>query len=173
MSFEKGLKKLLEHEGYYSNVESDHGGETYAGISRHFFPKWEGWRLLDSENYQNAELSEAVANFYRVYFWYPLKCDLIDNDFIAIVVFNFGVNFGKRQAAKKVQRILGVKQDGLIGTKTLYALNETNAEMFIYHFLLEAVEFYSHLAKDFSQRQFFRGWIGRVVDLYHDYEHII
>ena len=168
MSFEKGLKKLLEHEGYYSNDPRDHGGETYAGISRKWFPKWKGFRLLDTETYQDNELHDAVSEFYLVYFWYKMKCDLMEDEFIASMIFGFSVNLGKRQTTKKIQRILKVKQDGILGNITINALNNAEPSTFVYHFLLEVIEFYLQLGKD--QPHFLRGWLNRAVSYYYDYE---
>jgi len=176
MGFKRGLEKVLEHEGFYSNDSRDHGGETYRGVSRRWFPKWKGWEIIDS--YENKgdlrydkELEQEVENFYYAFFWIRIKAHEINDDFIAEMVFNFSINMGKKVVAKKMQRVLRVKPDGIIGPQTLAALNTINRDIFVYHFLLEIVEFYVQLGKE--QPHFLRGWLNRALSFYYDYERII
>ena len=41
------LNLIYKSEGGYANMEGDSGGETYKGISRKWFPKWEGLKIID------------------------------------------------------------------------------------------------------------------------------
>jgi len=171
--FHKALKRLIEHEGGYANNSSDNGGETYKGISRKWFPRFNGWSLIDleenkSELDENAQLQDLVADFYYTYFWYKLKCHLIDTPQIAEMVFITGVNVGKKVCAKKVQRILGVKQDGLIGNITISALNKKDPADFIRHFVLELVDFYLQVSVKNNNSIFLKGWISRAMSFYYD-----
>lgn len=176
MSFEKELERVLEHEGYYSNDSRDRGGETYRGISRRWFPKWVGWEIVDAypnkhDLRYNDELEREVANFYYAYFWIRVKAHEIEDDFVAGMIFNFSVNMGKKPIAKKIQRVLCVTPDGIIGPKTLSALNSINRDVFVYHFLLEIVEFYVQLGKE--QPHYLRGWLNRAMSIYYDYERLV
>ena len=36
------------NEGGYANNSADTGGETYAGIARNYWPKWQGWKYIDN-----------------------------------------------------------------------------------------------------------------------------
>jgi len=175
MGFKRGLSKVLEHEGWYSNDIRDNGGETFRGISRKWFPKWSGWVIIDTYDnkehlHNNKELEEAVESFYYAFFWVKIKAHEVEDEFIAEMIFNFSVNIGKRATVKKIQRILKVKPDGLIGNKTLAALNSSNSAEFIYHFILEIVEFYVQLGKD--QPHYLRGWLNRALSFYYDYERL-
>ncbi len=176
MGFKQGLEKVLEHEGYYSNDSRDNGGETYRGISRRWFPKWGGWSVVDtyedkSQLQYNEELEKEVENFYYAFFWIKIHAHEIEDDFVAQMVFNFSVNMGKKVIAKKIQRVLQVTPDGIIGPQTLAALNSINRDVFVYHFLLEIVEFYVQLGKD--QPHYLRGWLNRAMSTYYDYERLI
>lgn len=175
MGFKRGLAKLLEHEGWYANDPRDSGGETFRGISRRWFPKWEGWSMIDacedkSVLHTSIQLEEAVENFYYAYFWVKTQAHEIENEFIAEMIFNFSVNMGKKVIAKKVQRILKAKPDGIIGPETLGALNSANPSEFIYHFILEIIEFYVQLGKE--QPHYLRGWLSRALSFYYDYERL-
>ena len=169
-NFKESIKQVLKHEGGYVKDPIDRGGETFRGISRRFFPKWEGWGLVD-ENHFDPRLDALVEGFYYEFFWLPLGLDKVDNDFIAGMLLDIGVNQGKRAVAKKMQRIVGVEQDGVIGPKTLAAVNACNPDIFVYQFVLEAVDLYTHIiTKDDTQRRFIKGWLNRAMVIYHAYE---
>lgn len=176
MSFQKGLYKLLEREGWYSNDPRDTGGETYRGISRRWFPKWAGWAIVDSYHNKedlksDARLEQLVSDFYYTYFWMRFRGDEIEDEFIGEMLLNFVVNMGKKPVIKKVQRILKVTQDGIIGPKTIDSLNKCDSEKFVYHFLLEIAEFYVHLGK--TQPHYLQGWLNRTMSFYYDYVRLV
>lgn len=173
--FNKALNKLLEHEGGYVNDPRDSGGETYKGVSRKWFPKWKGWSLIDlvedkSKLEEVEELQEEVAAFYYAYFWYKIKADRINNALFAEILFITSVNLGKKTAIKKLQRILKVVPDGLVGSKTINALNSANEDKFIYQFVIELVDFYVQVSAKGSNAVFLRGWCNRALSFYYEYE---
>ena len=43
----KLINMILREESGYANVSGDLGGETYRGITRKNFPKWDGWKIVD------------------------------------------------------------------------------------------------------------------------------
>lgn len=45
--FEPAYQIVRKHEGGYVNNPQDPGKETYAGISRRFWPNWAGWKEID------------------------------------------------------------------------------------------------------------------------------
>lgn len=45
--FNLALKRMLGHEGGYSNDPDDLGKETYKGISRANHKNWSGWTQID------------------------------------------------------------------------------------------------------------------------------
>jgi len=175
MGYDRALKVVLKHEGGYSNHPSDNGGETFNGIARNFYPKWGGWAIIDNASDKHAledneELSKMVSDFYRTYYWYKIKGDDIEDEFIAEMLFNFSINLGKRQVAKKVQRIVGTTADGIIGNITVTALNSVDAKAFTHHFLLEIVEFYLQVSKKRNNKVFLTGWLNRAMNVYYDSE---
>jgi len=119
-------------EGIYSNDPHDRGGETYKGISRKFFPNWEGWIILDSmndKNKKNDQLQSLVTSFYHNEFWSFLKCEKFEQA-IADELFDTAVNQGKITAAKYLQKSLNLLNnnqrhykdiliDGKIGNVTI------------------------------------------------------
>lgn len=175
--FNEAMRELMRDEGGYVNDPSDAGGETFAGISRRWYPKWSGWSIIDQMpdkkglSYPIPSLEAAVRSFYYDFYWLKIGANLIDDDLIAKTIFNFSINLGSKTVAKKVQRILKVTQDGVIGPLTMATLNRQDPEKFMLHFLLEIIEGYVAIAAKGDNRKFFRGWVSRAVRVYHELEH--
>ena len=171
-NYKTAIALVLKHEGGYVKDPIDRGGETFRGISRRFFPSWEGWGILDTEGHFDERLDDMVENFYKVYFWDALNLSLVEDDFVASMLLNVSVNQGKKSVTKKIQRILNVKVDGNIGKLTLSALNSHNRDAFVYQFIIETVDLYTHIIKrDRTQKKFIVGWLSRAMFLYSDYEY--
>ena len=167
--YKKAVGKLLQAEGGYVKDPLDRGGETFKGISRRYFPKWEGWPIVDT-NHFDPRLDEMVEQFYKQYFWDILQLDTVHSDFVATMLLLSSVNIGTRATIKKVQRILKVPVDGIIGVVTLSHLNRCDEETFVYQFLLELIDLYAHIVrKDKTQRRFLGGWVNRVMGMYQEY----
>lgn len=170
-NFEKALVEVLKKEGGYVNNPLDNGGETYCGISRKYFPRWEGWAVIDEFDHFDDRLDSMVDNFYYTYFWEPLGLNDVEDGFVAGLLFDFGINIGKRAVTKKIQRVVGVEIDGFIGPVTLRAINNADRDTIVYHMLLEVLELYTQIAnKNRSQKVFLLGWCNRAISSYYAYE---
>ena len=161
--FDKAFEVMLRNEGGYrhTNIKGDRGGETYAGISRNFWPNWEGWPLLDGGAYTES-LVPLVKKFYRENFWEPVKGESIKSQEIATAIFDFAVNAGIWVSIRLAQKALGVQVDGRIGPQTMGALNKTDPEKFLCKFTVEKIRRYADICnKNKPQRKFLLGWINR------------
>jgi len=75
------------------------------------------------------------------------------------------VNIGVRTASKLAQVVIGVHPDGIIGNKTLKALNKINKEEFLTKFKLSKIARYTYLCKKHtSNRKYLYGWIKRTLE---------
>lgn len=90
MSFEKAFEIVIGVEGGYSNDPNDPGGETMFGISKRAYPNLDIKALT---------LDDARAIYLRDY-WRPAGCDQIEDDALAILVFDAAVNQGVTRALK-------------------------------------------------------------------------
>ena len=163
MSFEKALNKVLSLEGgltiHKNKTEQD---ITYAGIYRKAHPNWEGWNYIDEGLEPPFEL---VKNFYYENFYKPLE--VIENEKIRDLLFEFAVNASLKTAIKLMQKVLGAKPDGIIGNETLSKLNQYlqdhTEEQFIKDYTLARIAFYTGLANKNPKRYgvYLRGWINR------------
>ena len=161
-TFERALSFVLRWEGGYRlhrNPTETH--YTYAGIYQKAYPRWEGWKYIFSGEEEKAK--ELVKEFYRLNFWKRLKCDHMPPK-VAVAVFDTGVNLGVRRSARGLQKTLGVVADGIIGPKTIAAVNRANEEELVREFLKRRVIYYSKLSCE-KFNIYKRGWVSRVFDL--------
>lgn len=171
--FITAYKIIIKNEGGYVDDPNDAGGETYCGISRNNFPNWNGWGIIDiygcepGKTLNDADLESAVRVFYKQQFWDKIKGDNIDSQAIATAIFDWNVNSGIH-AIKSIQRIVGVEDDGICGSGTIRAINDSN-ELDTLNRYREAREvFYRSLAASKpSQAKFLNGWLNRVENLYN------
>lgn len=155
-------KTLLAEGGYIlTNIKNDRGGQTYAGIARRANPNWEGWAYIDRGETPPAAL---VRSFYKIKYWDTFNGDLINNQELAESIYDFGVNAGVKTSIKLIQIILKVTPDGIIGPKSLEAINSHNPELLIAYFSIAKIARYATIVnKDRSQSKFLLGWINRTL----------
>lgn len=161
--FIPAYESMIRNEGGYKlhNVAGDRGGLTYAGIARNRWPKWAGWKFLDSGSNPPTEL---VRDFYRINFWSAVRGDDIADQRIARSLFDFAVNAGSVTAIKLAQIVAGTTPDGKLGPKTLAALNAMDGEKFVLAYALAKVARYRDIVtKDRSQMKFIIGWLNRTL----------
>jgi lysozyme family protein len=158
--FLKAFDYLMHHEGGYSNDHNDAGGETKFGISKRSYPN------LDIKNLTR----DQACQIYFVDFWMKGKYEQIEDENIAIKLFDLAVHIGIQQAVKLVQRALRavgtqVAEDGIIGSITLKAINESDPTDLLAALKSESAGYYRLLANaNPSQKKFIDGWLRRAYD---------
>lgn len=162
--FTYALDKTIINEGGYllHQVEGDLGGQTYAGISRRYHPSWSGWKLVEAQ--QQAELKQAVHQFYRSHFWQKIMGDDIEHQQSAELMFDFCVNAGCTIGVKLAQVVLGTNADGIMGKLTLVAINQVQAEEFKTKYVLAMIMRYTEIVnRNPEQKKFLLGWLNRAL----------
>lgn len=163
-NFESAFTNTILNEGGYklTNIPGDHGGMTYAGISRRMWPNWGGWVYIDAGT---TPPNDLVKDFYRKAFWGPLMLEHVASDIVASNIYDFAVNAGVKTATRLAQIASKAAPDGVMGQKTLMAINGISTEMFILRFSLAKIARYRDIvAKDRSQIKFLMGWLNRTLD---------
>lgn len=126
-NLQKCLALVLGHEGGYVNHPRDPGGATNRGVTQRVYDAWRSRSKLEMQSVRQITKAE-VKSIYKRQYWMPTGGDALA-DGIDYANFDAGVNSGPRQANKWLQRVLGVKADGIVGQKTLTAaasvLNKT------------------------------------------------
>jgi len=161
-TFEIALQFVLEHEGELANHPYDRGGLTYRGIARNAWPKWEGWKYIDKGETPPLEL---VRKFYYENFWLPLKCDSLPSP-IAIFLFDSAVGSGHVLPTRWLQRAIGAKDDGIVGTETLQKAQQAFPQAVVDSMLRRRIMLYDSIVRnDKRQDVFLNGWLRRTMRL--------
>lgn len=153
---------MLAEGGYkLTNDPVDRGGQTYAGISRRWHPKWPGWAIIDAGG---RPPTPTVRAFYQEKFWDSLRLSEVNSQKVANCIYGSGVNSDPRVAAKLAQLVVGAAPDGVLGPVTLGLINETAPEVFIAQFTIAKIARYRDIVtKDRSQMKYFLGWVNRAL----------
>jgi len=160
-------------EGGYANVSNDKGGETYAGISRVYNATWKGWTIIDikKSRYANSlipnntmfqDIQFLVDQFYQDK-WDKNNFGDIKSQDIANLLFDFYVN-SDSIAIKKIQQLVGVTSDGVMGPKTIAAINNANQSSLYSSLKKVREDFYKAIVtRDPTQEKFLKGWMNRLA----------
>lgn len=152
MTFDDFISFIIEeYEGDYSWDPRDPGGETRFGISKRAYP---------SLDIKNLTIKQA-KDIYKLHYWQKIRGEEIPK-VLQLVVLDCAINQGVDRAAKLLQSAAGVKVDGIIGPKTLAALNSTEAEYILVRFAELRLKHYQSLE---NWKVYGKGWSRRLLDV--------
>jgi lysozyme family protein len=118
-NFDRALPAVLKHEGGYVNNKHDNGGPTNKGITLATFRK-----LVKADGTiedLKALTTAQAGTVYRRNYWDAVSASILPGG-VDYAVFDMAVNSGPQRAAKFLQAVVGAKQDGRIGPKTMEAV---------------------------------------------------
>lgn len=157
----KIIPKIKQHEGGYSNHPNDTGGCTMKGITIGVFRRYYG-KDKTCEDLKKIT-DEQWLTIFKTGYWDKINADKIKNQSIANLCVDMAWGSGPITAAKKIQRVLGVTADGIIGKVSLAAINNANQKE-LFDKLKEMRRIWLNnivLAKP-SQKVFIKGWQRRL-----------
>jgi len=149
MDFAQAFEKLMGHEGGYVNDKRDPGGETKYGISKRSYP---------GEDIAGMTIDRARAIYLRDY-WGPAGCDAVPPS-VKFDLFDMAVNAGVKAAVRCLQRAAGETDDGVLGPRTLQAVQSLPDARLVARFNGARLE---HLASLHTWPAFGRGWARRIA----------
>lgn len=161
MDFDAAFERLLGHEGGFGNDRRDRGnwtgGEigkgtlkgTKYGISAAAYP---------GEDIENLTL-ERARELYRRDYWGPAGCDAVPPG-VKYALFDMAVNSGVRAAVKVLQKSVGETVDGILGPRTLQAVQNMPADRLRLRFAANRLLL---LTEAHSWPAYGRGWVRRVA----------
>jgi lysozyme family protein len=118
-TLEKAMPHVFKVEGGYVDHPRDPGGATNLGVTIGTLRAWRG-RPVSKADVKALTKKEATA-IYKQQYWDKVAGDQLPAG-LDYAMFDFGINSGPSRAVKFLQRILGVKDDGVIGAITLDAV---------------------------------------------------
>lgn len=161
--FDRALSVVLRHEGGYVNHPSDPGGRTNLGVTQSTWENWIGKPASEAD--MRALTIDKVRPLYKERYWDAVSGDGLPAR-LALCVFDFAVNAGPGRAARYLQKVAGVTQDGKIGPATLAAV----ASYVSAHGEPAAVRAYQDARRGYYKQlstfaTFGRGWLRRVDEV--------
>jgi lysozyme family protein len=155
-NLENCMKLTFGSEGGYVNHPRDPGGPTKYGITLATLANYRNTHV-DATDVQHLSLAEATAILEQQY-WRKIWGDDLPRG-IDYAIFDFAVNSGPAQAVKKVQEILHMDRDGVMGAFTLNALKAVDSETFIKEYMDLRLSYLKGLG---TWSTFGDGWTNRV-----------
>ena len=161
VTFDKAFDRLIGHEGGYSTDRKDPGNWTGGkvgvgtlkgtkyGIAANTYP---------SLNIENLTLAQA-KEIYKKDWWDKLGANGLHSA-IVFQLWDFAINAGKKRAIMELQQSVGVTTDGVIGPKTIAAVNAHDLNDVLLTLTAERLTFYTSLST-FST--YGKGWVNRVA----------
>lgn len=114
-------------------------------------------------------LTDEKASIVLRKYWNAWKADDITNQSVANILVDFYYNSGS-WGIKIPQRVIGVIDDGVVGNKTISALNSQDQKILFEKIFNARIEFVKNIIKNNpTQSRFLRGWINRITDFKFSY----
>lgn len=160
---EKLMPFIHKWEGGYSNHPNDKGGCTMKGITISTFRKYYG-KEKTCNDLKNIKDGEWLYIFEKGY-WNPCKANEINNQSVANIIVDWAWHCGVKTVIKKIQKLLGVEIDGVIGNQTINAINSKKQDELFNSIYNEREKYYYNICSNNpSQKVFLKGWLNRLKD---------
>lgn len=149
---------------------------TWCGITRRDEGDFPGWSIIDqyitkyngitkdcsAEAYSNKDLLAMTAKFYKAKYWDIAKLDEIVSQHTAEEIFTTGVLCGVKIGIKLAQKVAGVTDDGVMGPKSIAAINSCDVSFFDKAFDDAEITRYKMLVeKNPKFQMYLKGWTNR------------
>ena len=159
MTFDIAIDRVLGHEGCYVNDPDDPGGETNWGITWPVLYEALGRGFVPAGVTIQSLTRDHAKVIYHGLFWLPLGADALP-DGVAYQLLDFAVNSGVGTAVRRLQRAVGVADDGRWGPASQAALNHCSESDLILLLNAERLELMTRL-KNWPAHG--RGWARRIA----------
>lgn len=163
------LPYILKWEGGFVNDPDDRGGATNKGVTiatwkRVGYDK-DGDRDIDVQDLKLLSVDDVCNRVLKPHYWDRWQADKIKSQKIANILVDWVWGSGK-YGITIPQRLLGVSQDGVVGEKTLKAINDADPDK-LFDMIFEARKKYLHdiVNSRPANKKFLRGWLNRLEDI--------
>ena len=159
-AFERAKKKG------FVNDPDDTGGATMVGVTigtYRSYCRYKGWKTPTVQDLKNIPYKVWRDIVYTMY-WNKWKADTIVDQKAANMVVDWVWHSGAA-TIKKVQALLGVTADGIVGPKTITKLNAT-PDIADKIYTARKTYFETIVKNNPSQKKWFKGWMNRLNYVY-------
>lgn len=157
------ISKIKKLEGGYVNNPNDKGGCTNSGITISTYRKYFG-KTKTCNDLKKLSENHWMTIFINGY-WNKILGYKIKNQSIADFLVDWYWHSGS-YAIKFTQQILNVSSDGVVGPKTIAAINNypNQKELFQKLWNRRKKQFDDIVKRNPSQKIFLKGWYNRIND---------
>ncbi len=160
------LPFILRWEGGFVNDPNDRGGATNKGVTlttwRNVGYDKDGDGDIDVTDLKQLTDEDVMSRVLKPHYWDRWRADEITSQSVANMLVDW-VWCSGAYGIKIPQRILNVKIDGIVGAKTLSAVNSRDPRELFDELRNEREEFLRRIVKNNpTQKKFLRGWINRL-----------
>lgn len=158
---------IRKWEGGWSDHKKDRGGKTNMGITLRTWKSCgydkDGDGDIDADDLRLIT-PEDVFNVFKKYYWDRYKADFIHNQSVANICVDWVWASGS-PGITRVQQLLQIKVDGIVGSQTIATINLANQRELFERIKSERIQFVEELCvKDPTQLAFRKGWLNRIND---------
>lgn len=164
---------ILSFEGGFVKDPRDRGGATNRGVT---LRTWQAYGYdknsdgrIDEKDIRLISDRDAVDRILKPHFWDPWQADnpAFDQS-LANILVDWGWASGVRTAVRQLQKLLGLKKDGIVGPKTLAAITAADpADLFSRIASARAAYIESLCKANPSQICFRNGWLRRLGSIHY------
>ena len=162
ITFDEAFRRLIGHEGGYTIDRRDPGNWTGGKVG---VGTLKGTKFgLAANTYPNLDIKNlSLAQAKQIYkkdWWDKLGGHGLHSA-VTFQLWDFAINAGKKRAIIELQQVAGVAADGIIGPKTIEAVNALDLNDVLLSLTAERLKFYTSLSK---WPTYGKGWTNRVAD---------
>lgn len=164
--YKKLVPFVLKWEGGFVNDKNDLGGCTNKGVTLATFQSYygKGKTATDLKNITD----EQWNTIFKKGFWDKWKADDITDQNVANILVDWywcSGNYG----IKIPQRVLGVTVDGVIGSKSIAAVNAKDGKALFKQLKQERLDFIDRICQTRPQnKKYKKGWLNRINALKYE-----
>lgn len=182
------LPFILKWEGGFANDPADRGGATNKGVT---IVTWRSCGYdknddgdIDVDDLRLLTNADVMNRVLKPFFWDRWHADAIKSQKVANILVDWVWGSGKHGIVIP-QRLLGVKDDGIVGNKTIAAVNNQDPDKFFNKVYNARVQFLKSIAASsvrqyerkvgrtatkaerlkFTKERFLKGWLNRLADI--------
>lgn len=151
---------ILKWEGGYCNNKNDGGGATNKGVTLATFRQYYGKDKTAAD--LKKITNEQWMHIFKVGYWDQWHADDITSQSVANMLVDWLWHSGS-YGIRLPQKVLKVEIDGVVGSRTIAAVNAADPKELFGKLKQERLDFFDRLCTNSPKnRTFLQGWRNRV-----------